>query len=536
MARVRVYARIRPPSSRELEDDQARTVVVARGGCVCVDSSPERQFRFDSVFEPGSTQAEIFEAVAAPAVEAVAGGSNGTVLAYGQTGTGKTYTMLGPTTEDDPGLMPLSTEALFAARKAEVRVSYVEVYQERVVDLLGAEAVEVRDDPRHGVVLAGAEEVVVGTSREALDVLRYGAQRRATAATDLNDRSSRSHTILVVAVDNNRLMMVDLAGSEKWRDSNPRRLQEFTCINKSLSALAKCVAALADGRGHVPYRDSKLTRVLRDALADDVAFVATVSPSSAALEETLSTLDFARRAMRVTVEPRSAKPTTECSLGTKRLRRELADAHKTIRRLETELAEARRAETPAQRCRLALRAAPPVPDDVPAALRDRLAIVEDSILAHADEVAAATRGERDALKRERDKALRTCNGLRALVRQLRTQLPSGSADHKKTIHRPPRTPVRRATEGRRTPRRRPPTPESLDAKAILAAAGLDKSADDLAVSMAARLKCTVATDAKAAVTRHLDPATGVYYYYDARTRRTSWEPPATCRVYTSSIY
>lgn len=575
--RTRVFARIRPWSKRELEAaDEVQTAVRAatwsneeRTTVVCVNVATEmkeRRYRFDRVFDDTSTQAEVFSVVAAPVIEAVLKGCNGTVLAYGQTGTGKTHTMLGhdlfalalecteaPTDDGGKrGLIPRAMSSIFGALSLSgcnpiARASYVEVYQSRVFDLLGCgeHALEVRDDPTRGVALIGAEEVPVSTEREVLELLWHGARRRATAATDLNERSSRSHTIFSVCLqDGVKLTMVDLAGSEKWRSyelksMSAKRIKELTCINCSLSALAKCVTALADGRSHVPYRDSKLTHLLRDSIGAQCAFVTTISPSSFAVEETLSTLDFARRAMKVKAfdndESCRADAGHSAHLTLSNLRKELAQARNRIECLERELAQVRlhnaRGTTPADRCRQALRAAPPIPDDVPAALRERLAIVEESIIAHADEVAAATRTERDALRRERDKAHRACASFKSQLKEAQDELEQ--ARHQAARQTPrvrasvPET--RRRTSSRQIKSHTSPSPSDF-VRSNFAAAGFN--AHEVTPNNAVRQPSATkpsrskAVLTKPPVTRHLDIATGVYYYHDRRTKITSWDPPA----------
>ncbi|KAJ8609608.1 hypothetical protein CTAYLR_006263 [Chrysophaeum taylorii] len=499
---MRVYARLRPTSEREASEatasravDDAVTVELPAGGA--------RRFRFDRVFDENATQGDVFTEVALPAVAAVTRGSNATVLAYGQTGTGKTHTMLGhdvaslaaeceaqrgrPEGDGRRGLVPRALAALFEEER-RVRVSYVELYQERVVDLLADESgdLEVRDDPVAGVVLVGAEIVEVCSEAEVLQVLWHGAQKRAVGATELNERSSRSHTVLTALVDGARLTLVDLAGSEKWRShqlktTSAARIKEMTSINQSLTALAKCIAALADEKIHVPYRDSKLTRVLRDSFGPGSAFVATLSPSIEAVEETLSTLDFARRAVRVKVLDKQLVGDDDDDVPA--LKRALAKAKARVSKLEKDLADERRRnrrDGTTKHYRDALRAAPPLPDDVPPALRDRLALMEDSLLAHADEAAAATKAERDALKRERDFALKSANRAKAQLKQLRHDV---AGDAKRKAPDPSSTPKKKPVP---TPKRRPKPALGADAQAILAAAGLDPQDLALAKTIAER--------------------------------------------------
>ena len=301
MGSIDVYARVRPLLQRELHE-QAPRVVQTTDDVVAVQVETdgtlrERRFRFQRVFGEATSQAQVFTECALPLVDTILSGASACCLSYGQTGTGKTHTMLGAM----DGLIPRCMGALFE-RISSCRVSYVEIHNERVADLLSDRtSLDIRDDC--GVV--GAEVVDVCSLDEVLDVLRLGAERRAIASTDLNERSSRSHTIFSVEVNGATLRLADLAGSEKWRteelrDYSKHRIKELTSINQSLSALANVVSALKDGRPHVPYRASKLTRLLRDAFCGGrCAFVATLSPSALCADETISTLHFARRAMRV---------------------------------------------------------------------------------------------------------------------------------------------------------------------------------------------------------------------------------------------
>jgi hypothetical protein len=323
MGSIDVYARVRPLLQRELHE-QAPRVVQTTDGVVAVQVETdgtlrERRFRFQRVFGETTSQQQVFTECALPLVDAVMNGASACCLSYGQTGTGKTHTMLG---ESLDGLIPRCMGALFE-RISTARVSYVEIHNERVADLLSdRQSLDIRDDC--GVV--GAEVVDVSSLDEVLDVLRLGAERRAIAATDLNERSSRSHTIFSVEVNGASLRLADLAGSEKWRteelrDYSKHRIKELTSINQSLSALANVVSALKDGRPHVPYRASKLTRLLRDAFAGGrCAFVATLSPSALCADETISTLHFARRAMRVRTFACEVAPETTSNNNPRRVR------------------------------------------------------------------------------------------------------------------------------------------------------------------------------------------------------------------------
>lgn len=426
MAGVDVYARVRPPSQREGSAGDGRAVHTVDATLLSVQVETdgalrERRFRFEKVFGEGATQAAVFQTTCAPLVEAVVNGSDACCLCYGQTGTGKTFTMLAD------GLVPRSLGMLFEYVK-EAKVSYVEIYNERVCDLLSDRtALEVRE----GGVIINAEEVDVSSLEEGLEVLRLGARRRVIAETDMNDRSSRSHAIFSVEVRGATLRLADLAGSETWRTDELRnyskaRIAELTSINQSLSALANVVAALKDGRPHVPYRASKLTRLLQGAFCGGrCAFIATMSPSALCAPETLSTLHFAQRGMRVQTFAQDvvAEPASTAPRRVRDLERALQGARAEIARLRRggaeppdapEVAEARAlcerrqvlmaawaetADAPAREAWLTtyhawLRALPPLlPEDLAGAsleLRERVRLMEASVLVQSEVLAART--------------------------------------------------------------------------------------------------------------------------------------------------
>eukprot|EP00605_Chrysophyceae_sp_TOSAG23-4_P003023 GSChrysophyteH1.ASY1.ANO1.3328.1 assembled CDS len=249
-------------------------------------SGKPRDFIFDYVFPPETLQNAVYERLAMPVVNDVLKGFNGTIFAYGQTGTGKTYTMA--------GIIPRALAQLF-----------LQLYRETIQDLLAPatassneENLQIREDPRRGFYVEGLQEFIVRDYQEAEALVNLGLENRAIAPTLMNSTSSRSHTLL----------LVDLAGSERVRRTVSRgtRLNEARSINSSLSALGNVIAALAEGKQqHIPYRDSKLTRLLQDSLGGtaSTALVATVGPSSINYGETLSTLLFAARCMAVSTTP-----------------------------------------------------------------------------------------------------------------------------------------------------------------------------------------------------------------------------------------
>jgi len=301
------------------------------------------RLRFDEVLPPEACQADVFNAVM-PVVDAVAEGSNGTVLAYGQTGSGKTHTMFGEELEGSSrGIIVHALEHLLQrVPTAQFHVSFAEVYNEQVFDLLSTQdaaqcrdapsglrksssrgktgsRLEVREDKDGAISVPGLTTVHVCNLSQALAVLQTGMAQRAAGDNSVNPTSSRSHAVFTVCIEACgaalgssvcKLSFVDLAGSEKL---HPRArmsgvaLQELTCINRSLSALGKCVAALADPRRtHIPCRDSKLTRLLQDSLKGQskTAMIVCVTVTAAALEESVSSLLFAHRARRAVVPQR----------------------------------------------------------------------------------------------------------------------------------------------------------------------------------------------------------------------------------------
>ena len=325
--KVRVVCRVRPQNSKE----------ISSGGAICVKltettidvKSDEGQyvFTFDRVFGPDSTQLQVFDYSAVPMIIDVLSGYNATIFAYGQTSSGKTFTMEGSDIRDETyrGIIPRTVEALFSGvSEADenieftFKVSYVEIYMEKIRDLLDVHRVKVnlaiREDKAKGIYIAGVTEAYVTSQEELLGFMATGAENRATAATGMNEGSSRSHSVFTITVsqrDTNtstsksgKLVLVDLAGSEMVRKTNAsgQQLEEAKTINKSLSALGQVIMALTDEKtNHIPYRDSKLTRILQDSLGGNskTVLIVACSPSSYNANETISTLRFGTRAKSI---------------------------------------------------------------------------------------------------------------------------------------------------------------------------------------------------------------------------------------------
>ncbi|GAA6057502.1 hypothetical protein JCM3770_000589 [Rhodotorula araucariae] len=283
--------------------------------------SDEYEFRFDLLHLHPSPTSELYDRKIRPVVKAALGGFNGTVFAYGQTASGKTHTMTGSPTE--PGIIPLAVDELFARIRAQrtrrsfaLRVAFLEIYNEQLRDLLApASAAGTTKAPEiveNGAV-KGLTEREVALPGDVLEVLREGETRRRVGATDWNERSSRSHCVFIVTIESrsgkdgtarmSRLNLIDLAGSESATGQEDRR-KEGAFINKSLLALSSVISKLTDptaSTAHIPFRDSKLTRLLQPALSGNsrVAVVCTVSPDAEQAAETLGTLKFAKRAKMV---------------------------------------------------------------------------------------------------------------------------------------------------------------------------------------------------------------------------------------------
>ncbi|KZV23867.1 armadillo repeat-containing kinesin-like protein 2 [Dorcoceras hygrometricum] len=342
--RVRVAVRLRPQNAEELEADA--------DFADCIELQPELKrlklrknnwdsdtYEFDEVFTEFASQKRVYEVVAKPVVESVLDGYNGTVMAYGQTGTGKTYTLgrLGDEDTSARGIMVRSMEDLLAKISPEtdsISLSYLQIYMETIQDLLNPvnDNISIVEDQKTGdVSLPGATVMEIRDQQSFIELLRVGEDHRFAANTKLNTESSRSHALLMVHVkrsisdgDNDfspenrsllianlrppmlrkgKLIVVDLAGSERIHKSGSEghMLEEAKSINLSLSALGKCINALAENSSHVPVRDSKLTRLLKDSFGGTsrTSLIVTIGPSPRHRGETASTILFGQRAMKV---------------------------------------------------------------------------------------------------------------------------------------------------------------------------------------------------------------------------------------------
>jgi len=326
---VRVCARFRP--TNKLEQNQGAKVIMkieADSEVSIFRGNDKKKFNLDHFYPPDSEQETVYEHSGKPLVSEILKGYNATMFAYGQTGSGKTWSMMGE--PEDPryqGLIPRMINAVFeeieqADENLEfvVKVSYVELYREKIRDLLEtrSSSLAIREHKSGGIYIEGVQEPYVVSSEEVLWHLEEGGHNRATSATRMNETSSRSHAVFIfrlIAEDKrthskkmSKLMMVDLAGSEKVRKTQAQgqRLEEAKGINQSLSTLGRVIQGLTTNKGHIAYRDSKLTRLLSDSLGGNskTCIIVTCSPCEYNVEETISTLRFGVNCKKVKNKPK----------------------------------------------------------------------------------------------------------------------------------------------------------------------------------------------------------------------------------------
>ncbi|XP_063415196.1 kinesin-like protein KIF3A [Mytilus trossulus] len=332
---VRVCVRCRPLNDTEVKQGCVMCVKVdeVRGSIeVKIPNSnngePPKKFTFDMVFGPNSKQVDLYNQAARPIVDFVLEGYNGTIFAYGQTGTGKTFTMEGVRAVPElRGIIPNSFAHIFGKiAKAEgdtrflVRVSYLEIYNEEVRDLLHKDQnqrLEVKERPDVGVYVKDLSAFAVNNADDMDRIMTLGNKNRSVGATNMNMHSSRSHAIFSVTVECSekgpdgkhhvragKLHLVDLAGSERQAKTGAtgQRLKEATKINLSLSTLGNVISSLVDGKStHIPYRNSKLTRLLQDSLGGNskTAMIANIGPADYNFDESISSLRYANRAKNI---------------------------------------------------------------------------------------------------------------------------------------------------------------------------------------------------------------------------------------------
>ncbi|KAK7485932.1 hypothetical protein BaRGS_00022798 [Batillaria attramentaria] len=334
---VRVALRARPLIPKE-ENEGCQTCLWFNPNEPQLVLGKDKAFTYDYVFSPNHNQQDVYDKAAQRLVKSTFKGYNATVLAYGQTGSGKTFTMGGcydaSATDDNDdimGIIPRILRDLFDGIQDRpeydfnVKVSYLEIYNEDLLDLLcptsQRQPLSIREEINGEIKIKGLREVAVATYQETLQCLTQGASVRTTGATAMNDTSSRSHAIFTIHVEKTKkddmndncqakFHLVDLAGSERAKKTRAEgdRFKEGVNINRGLLALGNVISALGEDtqkRGHIPYRDSKLTRLLQDSLGGNshTLMVACVSPADSNMEETLNTLRYADRARKIKNKP-----------------------------------------------------------------------------------------------------------------------------------------------------------------------------------------------------------------------------------------
>ena len=330
---IQVCVRVRPLMYHEQGTEVCCQVVkdmYADNPCTITighnDTKPQ-QFTFDEAFSSATTQKQIFERRVVPLIDRCLEGFNSTVIAYGQTGAGKTHTIMGPAMEMDEessGVIPRAVTKIFqdldaADQDYEVRVQFLEIYGEDIRDLLAvgrAEKLTIRDAGVAEPEVLGAAQHKVESAEEALSTLSRGMMQRVTASTEMNASSSRSHAIMTLIIEQNagddlenkrsKFAFVDLAGAERQKRTKAtgQRMKEGVDINKGLLVLGNVISALGDPKkknSFVPYRDSKLTRLLKGSLGGNhkSLMIACVSPSDRNLAESLNCLRYANRAKNI---------------------------------------------------------------------------------------------------------------------------------------------------------------------------------------------------------------------------------------------
>ena len=346
--RVQVSVRIRPFSEREKELDPTTPIksIDQKSGFLTVQKEYDKKsFNYDHIYPEDSNQSEIFEETSKNVVKSVLNGYNGTIFAYGQTGTGKTYTMVGEfNNERNKGIIPRAFDYIFESVKQDnehkynIMISFIQIYLEHIQDLIEPtkKEIRIRESPEEGVYLEGVKWVKVNSTQECAEQFHKGEKNRVTESTIMNKDSSRSHAILIAKIEksivfskekldelrkesnekikaervmtNSYLYLVDLAGSERVKKTKAvdMRLEEAKKINFSLLTLGKCINALAEGNTNfISYRESVLTRLLQESLGGNAktSLIVTVSPSNYNADETISSFNFAQRAMKVKNKP-----------------------------------------------------------------------------------------------------------------------------------------------------------------------------------------------------------------------------------------
>lgn len=327
---IQVCVRFRPFNAREKREvvpysfdleflNENKTVKISSSNVMI----PQKSYNFDYCFDENTSQEHFYNITGKPVVNDVLKGYNGTIFAYGQTGAGKSFSMMGDLSSDkNSGLIPRASEAIFneitnSDPKIEFRIScsYLEIYNEMIQDLLNPEKknLKVHESPTKGIYIEDLTEKIVSSVEEIYEYLDIGAQNRAVSATNMNAVSSRSHSVFLInitqtdtttgSIKTGTLNLVDLAGSEKVgkTGASGQTLEEAKKINQSLSALGQCIHALVENKPHIPFRNSKLTRILQQSLGGNskTTMICACSPSPFNAEETISTIKFGQRAKTI---------------------------------------------------------------------------------------------------------------------------------------------------------------------------------------------------------------------------------------------
>nr|XP_045084866.1 kinesin-like protein KIN-7I isoform X2 [Aegilops tauschii subsp. strangulata] len=362
MDRIHVTVRARPLPPEDAQSSPWRI----SGNAVALTAQPSIRFEFDRIFGEDCHTADVYGARTKHIVDSAVQGFNGTVFAYGQTNSGKTYTMRGSANE--PGIIPLAVHDLFRTiqqhmdREFLVRMSYMEIYNEEINDLLVPEhrKLQIHENYERGIYVAGLSEEIVTCPEQVLKFVSFGESHRHIGETNMNVYSSRSHTIFRMVIESRDkaddsdtdscdavrvsvLNLVDLAGSERAAKTGAEgvRLKEGSHINKSLMTLGTVIKKLSEGikgqGGHVPYRDSKLTRILQPALGGNAntAIICNITLAQVHADETKSSLQFASRALRVTNCAEINEILTDAAL-LKRQRKEIEELRAKLKNSQSE--------------------------------------------------------------------------------------------------------------------------------------------------------------------------------------------------------
>uniref|UniRef100_A0A0E0P9E5 Kinesin motor domain-containing protein n=1 Tax=Oryza rufipogon TaxID=4529 RepID=A0A0E0P9E5_ORYRU len=333
---IMVTVRFRPLSPREINKGDEVAWYADGDNMVRNEYNPSIAYAFDKVFGPATTTRHVYDIAAQHVVSGAMEGINGTVFAYGVTSSGKTHTMHGE--QKSPGIIPLAVKDVFSiiqdtpGREFLLRVSYLEIYNEVINDLLDpiGQNLRIREDAQ-GTYVEGIKEEVVLSPAHALSLIASGEEHRHVGSNNFNLVSSRSHTIFTLTIESSpsgendegevklsQLNLIDLAGSESSKtETTGLRRKEGSYINKSLLTLGTVIAKLTDGKAtHIPYRDSKLTRLLQSSLSGHgrISLICTVTPASSNSEETHNTLKFAHRSKHIEIKASQNKIIDEKSL------------------------------------------------------------------------------------------------------------------------------------------------------------------------------------------------------------------------------